>query len=338
MLQHSAMILISGHSKPKARLMESNPFFSEKAALTSQRPIKFSMKVNSKFIKNPYLSSKGDQEKPKFVGPLLPNGANKSSGYPSQHVSCRENGREHPNSESSPDKPSVTTSEVSSNSESSPNNDKPSVTTSEVSSKLPKTKSDKESSPVSVEKAEVCSSPVVKCTESMSSLDILKNTYNDDSDERDAKRAYNPNAQPVLLVKKKTDTSANKGDGDKLKNGPEQKTSSGNVFERLGAKHVVKSWSGETSDNFKNDNECWKSIMNPNKRVRDEYDNELDQGKVKKVKHHKNKQNGRETHDFQKAHDYQKNQKRWEERSSWGSRQNGGKQPKYFWKNKKQKS
>ena len=295
--------------------MESNPFFSEQSkALNSQRPVKFNMKINSKFLKNPYNNSKSDATSTKqFVGPLLPNGATKSSGYSSKHDSCRENGREHPNSENGPDC------------------ENSSAAKSETSVAESKAESAQENTEV---KQETTPSPVVKCTECLSSLDILKSTYKDDSDDKEPTLPYNPNALPVLVVKKKKGSSENSG---KLNNGAEQKLSAGNVFERLGAKSAVKSWTGEASSNFKNDNETWKSIENPNKRVRDEYDEELDQGKVKKVKHQKDKQNGREKHDFQKAHEYNKNQKRWEERSSWGNRQNG-KHPKYFWKSKKQTS
>lgn len=163
--------------------------------------------------------------------------------------------------------------------------------------------------------------------DSLSSLDILKNTYKDDSSEED--KTFNPNATPVLSIKKKSKPLSSESNGTK-------KEKAGNVFERLGMKAGVKSWTGGNSKNFESDNKVWKSIGNTNKRPRDEYDEGLDQGRVKKVKQQKhNHQNGNGKHEFQRVHEFNK-QKKWEDKRNTNNHSNG-KSPKYFWKNKKHK-
>ena len=302
--------------------MESNPFFSDspkpaKFGLNSGRPVKFNLSVNSNKLKNPYLSKTPKSPDTRFIGPLLPNGAVRSNGTSSKQIPTPENGPRQPQAEK---EAPISESPKPSNNTNSNTTDKPG--NAEI---LDKTDNPKKTS-------------VTNCAASLSSLDILKNSYKDESEEE--AQVYKPNAQPVLL-RKKNKSGEKSSVFDRLKDAAEKKApSSGNVFERLGMKSGVKSWSGEESKNFKKENESWQSIGNPHKRVRDEYEEELDQGRVKKVKHHKNNHSFREKHDFQKAHDFQKNQKRWEDRKSWNGHQNGkqsGKGPKYFWKNRKHK-
>lgn len=300
--------------------MESNPFFSDKkpaGGLNSGRPVKFNISLNSNKAKNPYLSKSPKSAGPGFIGPLLPNGAVRSNGTTSKQLPTHETSPRQPNSEKQ-----------------SPIGPKPATTTT------PSQKTTNGSANGVSGQATKKPSSVKSCTASLSSLDILKNSYKDESEEEVAQQQYNPNAQPVLIRKKKK--SGETSVFDRLKDAVEKKpTFSGNVFERLGKIPGVKSWSGEDSKNFKNENDNWQSIGNPHKRIRDEYDEELDQGRVKKVKHHKNNGHYRDQkHDFQKAHEFNKNQKRWEERKSWNGHYNGkqnGKGPKYFWKNKKHK-
>ena len=306
--------------------MESNPFFSEsskpaKSGLNSGRPVKFNFSVSSNKLKNPYLTKTSATPDKKFIGPLLPNGAVRSNGTSSQHQPTHENAPHQPNSEKQSTS-STTDSAQSSKTLNSNSIDKPNDLENCSKTDTPKK-----------------ATSVNNCAASLSSLDILKNSYKDESEEEN--QVYKPNAKPALCVRKKNKSGEKSTVFDRLKDVAEKKnTSSGNVFERLGMKSGVKSWSGEESKNFKKEGDSWQSIGNPHKRVRDEYEEELDQGRVKKIKHHKNNNHFREKHDFQKAHDFQKNQKRWEERKSWSGYQNGkqnGKGPKYFWKNKKHK-
>ena len=306
--------------------MESNPFFSEsskpaKSGLNSGRPVKFNFSVNSNKLKNPYLTKTSATPDKKFIGPLLPNGAVRSNGTSSQHQPTHENAPHQPNSEKQSTS-STTDSAQSSKTLNSNSTDKPNDLENGSKTDTPKK-----------------ATSVNNCAASLSSLDILKNSYKDESEEEN--QVYKPNAKPALCVRKKNKSGEKSTVFDRLKDVAEKKSSSsGNVFERLGMKSGVKSWSGEESKNFKKESDSWQSIGNPHKRVRDEYEEELDQGRVKKIKHHKNNNHFREKHDFQKAHDFQKNQKRWEERKSWSGYQNGkqnGKGPKYFWKNKKHK-
>jgi hypothetical protein len=244
----------------------------------------------------------------------------RSNGTSSKHIPTHETGPHQPSAEKQSAHPTITGSPISNETVNTDTTDEPTKTERSEIGEVPKKTS------------------VTSCTDSLSSLDILKNSYKDESEEES--QAYKPNAQPALLIRKKNKSGEKTSVFDRLKDVAEKKTSSGNVFERLGMKSSVKSWSGEESKNFKKDNENWQSIGNPHKRVRDEYEEELDQGRVKKVKHHKNNHIFRDKHDFQKAHDFQKNQKRWEERKSWNGHQSGkqhGKGPKYFWKNKKHK-
>jgi len=306
------------HNSSKVRLMESNPFFSEspkqtKSGLNSGRPVKFNLSVNSNKVKNPYLNKTQKSNGAGFIGPLLPNGSMRSNGTASKHIPTHETAPVQPNAEKQSPASNKTGQSVNSNTTEKPNEN-----------------SDKTATPKKP-------SSVVSCAASLSSLDILKNTYKDESEEESQvhkeAQVHKPNAQPALILKKKKSGEKNSV-FDRLKDAAEKKTpSSGNVFERLGMKSGIKSWSGEESKNFKKGTENWKSIENPHKRVRDDYEEELDEGRVKKVKQQKNN-NFREKHDFQKAHDFNKNQKRWEERKSW--KQNG-QGPKYFWKNKKHK-
>ena len=297
--------------------METNPFFSDSPKpMNSGKPVKFAVSVNSKLIKNPYLLPKKTPQNDNFIGPKLPNASSKSNGTPSRHLSCAQNGPIQPNS-------------ANGNATASPASAKP-------------TEPDDKVNP---EKTNGSSASVGKCAASLSSLDLLKSSYRDDSDNEAS--PYQPNAQPVLTLRRKKKTSESKPTVfERLKekviemkpsaSGGATKdpgSSSGNVFERLGDRNGVKSWSGEDSANLLGNGD-WSATVNPNKRARDDYDEELDQGRLKKVKQNKNYQNRDQKLNFQKAHEYNKNQKRWEDRKSWG---NQNKSPKYFWKNKKHK-
>jgi len=173
------------------------------------------------------------------------------------------------------------------------------------------------------------SDPVVSCTTSLSSLDILRASYTDDSS------SSTNTAQPVLSIKKKKKKKDqekktfnwDEKDKEVSKNNPAFSKKNGSVFTELAKNGGVKTWNGGDSKNV----DTWSSISNPNKRGRDEYEIELDRGKAKKFK-----QDSKPNHSqkpakylFQNAYENQKKTSPWDQNNSNG--QNGNNK----WNNQK---
>lgn len=173
------------------------------------------------------------------------------------------------------------------------------------------------------------SDPVVSCTTSLSSLDILRASYTDDSS------SSANTAQPVLSIKKKKKKKDqekktfnwDEKDKEVSKNNPAFSKKNGSVFTELAKNGGVKTWNGGDSKNV----DTWSSISNPNKRGRDEYEIELDRGKAKKFK-----QDSKPNHSqkpakylFQNAYENQKKTSPWDQNNSNG--QNGNNK----WNNQK---
>eukprot|EP00116_Pleurobrachia_bachei_P006813 sb/3467075/ len=161
-------------------------------------------------------------------------------------------------------------------------------------------------------------SPVISCTSSLSSLDILKSTYQDsDSDGS----GHKPNAQPVLTVKKKDSSGKPKNVFDSIKsptNSKQQEKKPRNVqdvFEKLSVRSTIKSWDGGSSKTFEsNKSSSWNGN---NKRERDTYDEDLDRGKTKKVKQKHYRKSDKDA--FQRC--YEKNRRPHDNhRNSWDGR------------------
>lgn len=163
------------------------------------------------------------------------------------------------------------------------------------------------------------SDPVVSCTTSLSSLDILRASYTDDS----SSSTNTGTAQPVLSIKKKK----KKKDHEKktfnwdeknkeVAKSPSAKKNGGSVFSELAKNGNVKTWQGGDSKTV----DTWSSVSNPNKRSRDEYEIELDRGKAKKFKQDPQKPayNSQKPakYLFQNAYDNQKKTASWQDNNN----------------------
>ena len=267
--QASTEYAVNGHTaKQKIKLLDKNPFFSDSIPQKAP-PVKFSMFSKSKLIKSPNLNtnktvnSSQSQNRP-FIGPMLPVNHNS----PSLHKKYNAvNGK--------PDR--FTAGDVQKEEKHTDNSQKKLV--NGKSSDI-KTKNRDEFSVVP------------------SSLDIIKSSYDNDSDSDEQKlKTHSSN----VVFSPKTKHSAT---GSKTLN----------IFDQLHQKNSVKTWNGEKSKNFSsNNNGCgsvWGDLSNPKKRIRDSYDKELDEGKRKKFKHKiYNHKNGNK-HAFQCKYEQQHQQNR----------------------------
>ena len=298
--------------KPKL-ISDHNPFFSKaangvhihnkfanKAPLQSKpatvmaphQPIKFGLGANkNKLIKNPTLSnpylknveakSSPSPVKAPMIGPKLPdNFVRKIVPTPAPTTNGHQNGSAHVN-------------------EDKVNGDK--VNGDKVNSETK------------------ASDPVVSCTTSLSSLDILRASYTDDS----SSSTNTGTAQPVLSIKKKK----KKKDHEKktfnwdeknkeVSKPPPTKKNGSTVFTELAKNGNVKTWQGGDSKTV----DTWSSVSNPNKRSRDEYEVELDRGKAKKFKQDSQKpaHNSQKPakYLFQNAYDNQKKTATWQDQNN----------------------
>ena len=84
------------------------------------------------------------------------------------------------------------------------------------------------------------------------------------------------------------------------------------IFERLSARSTIKGWNGESSKTFESSG--WNGTYS--KRARDDYDDELDRGRTKKVKNkHAHRRSDKES--WQRG--YEKNRRSFDNNRNWKS-------------------